>query len=363
MEFIMEYLVNLREESHSQSEELLEFYADQLEPYPGLNVRDWESLVMQRRVEQLADSIVSNNGISDPIVVLAGPIDEDGTKHIYVTSGETRLRAARLLLAQNRVEGRGPIFHALYAQAKTEIDRTIDLYVDNDHLNFSSLELIELFRRLEEFGLTQQQIADRLGQKLHFVTNLWPLMKAGDELRELLRNGVVATTVVCQAIISYGADEAINIVRQRIGEDRVRKEVELEEAQRVLSEKEIAFVNDTQDDPPVKRSRGRPRLSKTQRELKVAQRGVSNATAALARNKVPSTVILPDKDWRKHVNVTKLLVALRYIAQWTNEESTFNQINTVLVSVGEPKVNSHVLLELNDEVVDGTISIDELKAA
>ncbi len=136
--------------------------------------------------EQLAELAASirQHGIIQPLVVTRRPAGEAGTPYILIT-GERRWRAAAQAgLATVPVVLRDAAPQELLELALVENVQRQDL---------NALEEAEAYRHLiEEFGLTQEEAADRVGKSRTTVTNILRLLGLPAPLKEALAAGEIS---------------------------------------------------------------------------------------------------------------------------------------------------------------------------
>lgn len=135
------------------------------------------------RDEELADleASLKATGLLQPITVRPVP----GTGEAYeLIAGERRFRAATRLG-----------WSEIPAIVREVDDRTLLTFaiVENlQRVDLNPLEEAEGFRRLiDEFGLTQQQVADVVGKDRTTVTNLLRVLTLPDAVRTMLREGAI----------------------------------------------------------------------------------------------------------------------------------------------------------------------------
>ena len=130
----------------------------------------------QESLEELAASI-RTQGLMQPVVVRNRP--QGGYELI---AGERRLRAARLA-GLRRIP-------AVIRDVTDEQASAMSLIENIQREDLNPLEEARALERLrDEFGLTQQQVADAVGKSRVAVTNLLRLLKLTDRVREMLLAG------------------------------------------------------------------------------------------------------------------------------------------------------------------------------
>lgn len=174
---VIEETVSTPEVTSTPSSEdgtLVELGLGQLQPGQYQPRRD----IQESALEELAESI-KQQGLMQPIVVrpVAGSQD-----HYEIIAGERRWRACELAgLERIPVLIRDVADEAAIAMALIE-------NIQRENLNPME-EAIALHRLQQEFGLTQQQVADAVGKNRTTVANLLRLMQLNTDVKRLLENG------------------------------------------------------------------------------------------------------------------------------------------------------------------------------
>lgn len=139
-------------------------------------------------LKELADSI-REHGVIQPIIV----------RHINngayeLVAGERRWRAARIA-GLNKI----PV---IIKEISNEKSLEIALIENLQRENLNPVESAQGYQRLtEEFGLTQEEIAARVGKERSTVTNYLRLLTLPDKIQEYLSRSVI-TTGHAKAILS-----------------------------------------------------------------------------------------------------------------------------------------------------------------
>lgn len=133
----------------------------------------------QAKLEQLAQSI-RTHGVIQPLIVTAS---EDDRRYTLI-AGERRWRAARLAgMASVPV-----VIKEVASQTMLEL-ALVENVVRAD---LSPLEEATAYRQLiEEFGLTQASVAERVGRSRVSVTNTLRLLSAPEEVQSALEEGKI----------------------------------------------------------------------------------------------------------------------------------------------------------------------------
>lgn len=184
-------------------------------------------------LEALADSI-GQYGVLQPIIVRENPLLK-GTYEII--AGERRWRASKMA-------------------GLSEIPTVI---LDGDDLKAAQVSIIENVQRedlnpleeamaydalIENFGLTQEQVAKQVGKSRSAVTNMLRLLDLPEEVLELLRNGSLSAGHA-RALLGLKNEEQMLSLAQKI----VEKELSVRDVERTIRllnyEPEAAEEEDT----------------------------------------------------------------------------------------------------------------------
>jgi ParB family transcriptional regulator, chromosome partitioning protein len=132
----------------------------------------------QAALEELAATI-REHGVLTPVVVRRGP------KGLQVIAGERRIRAARLA-GLTRIP-------AVVKDASDSQALEMALVENLQREDLNPLESAEAYQRLiEEFKLTQEEVAGRLGRDRSSVTNALRLLKLPRRIQEDLATGMLS---------------------------------------------------------------------------------------------------------------------------------------------------------------------------
>lgn len=131
----------------------------------------------QAKLEQLAQSI-RTHGVIQPLIVTAA---EDGRRYTLI-AGERRWRAARLAGMSN--------VPVIIKEAASQSMLELALVENVVRADLSPLEEATAYRQLiDEFGLTQANVAERVGRSRVSVTNTLRLLSAPEEVQLALEEG------------------------------------------------------------------------------------------------------------------------------------------------------------------------------
>lgn len=154
-----------------KEERFMEMDIDQLKPNP-LQPRMRQN---PESLDELAQSI-KETGILQPVVV----VPEEGAYKIIV--GERRWRAAKKVGLQK--------IPVLIRNLSKEQQHEVSLVENLQRDDLNPLEVALAYQKMiQEFGLTQQDIADRVGKDRTSVANTLRLLKLPQEVQDLIADG------------------------------------------------------------------------------------------------------------------------------------------------------------------------------
>ena len=158
-----------------QSQTISVLPLQKIEPNPLQPRKDFDPEALQA----LADSITAH-GVIQPLTVR-----EAAEGYYQIVAGERRWRAARLAgLPEIPV-------HIIEADDREVMELALIENLQREDLN--PIEEAQGFKTLmEEYGLTQEQAAARVGKSRPAVTNALRLLSLDEELTELVRSGVLS---------------------------------------------------------------------------------------------------------------------------------------------------------------------------
>ncbi|MEA2691843.1 MAG: ParB family transcriptional regulator, chromosome partitioning protein [Acidobacteriota bacterium] len=165
-------------------------------------------------LDELAESI-RTQGIVQPLVVT---IEKDGTYSII--AGERRFRAAqRAGLTEVPVVVR----QGLDDRARLELALVENL----QRADLNPLEEAEAYQTLQEaFGLSQEEVAGRVGKARPTVANALRLLKLPEEIRELLREGRLTAGQARPLLGLASAEEQVDLALRAVRQGLSAREIE-----------------------------------------------------------------------------------------------------------------------------------------
>jgi len=130
-------------------------------------------------LRELADSI-SEHGLLQPLIVTARDVATgEGGPHYQLVAGERRWRAAKLAGLQT--------VPVLVKEATPQETLELALVENIQRADLNPLEEANAYHQLmDEFGLTQEQVAERVGRSRVTVTNSLRLLRLAEEIKAAL---------------------------------------------------------------------------------------------------------------------------------------------------------------------------------
>lgn len=162
-------------EGTAEGDEIIEIPLERIEPGPFQARQDFNEAAL----DELAASIKAH-GVMQPVVVRPLP---DGRYQLII--GERRWRACQRL-------GKETI--PAVVKMADDLSATEMMLIENvQREDLNPLEEANAYRRLiEEFRLTQEEIALRVGKSRSFIANLLRLLQLPLDVQELLENGILS---------------------------------------------------------------------------------------------------------------------------------------------------------------------------
>ncbi len=193
-------------------------------------------------LQELAESI-SNQGVMQPVVVR--PLN-DGDYELI--AGERRWRAAQMAGLER--------IPALIRDVPDEAAIAMGLIENIQRENLNPIEEATALHRLqEEFGLTQQQVAEAVGKSRTTITNLLRLMGLGQEVKVMLEHGDLEMGHG-RALLSLGEAHQTQVARQVVSRSLSVRQTEAL-VRKVLETGEASGKNPKKDqaepDPDIRR--------------------------------------------------------------------------------------------------------------
>lgn len=144
------------------------------------NPRQPRASLDQENLTELASSI-RENGIIQPLLVTQSPQEDS----YLLIAGERRLRAARLAGLRS--------VPVIIREASDQEQLELAIVENIQRADLTPLEAADAYRQLvEDFGLTHEEVAQRVGKNRVTVTNTLRLLKLPDIVKESLAEGKIS---------------------------------------------------------------------------------------------------------------------------------------------------------------------------
>ena len=203
----------------------------EIEPNQSQPRKDFD----EESLQELADSI-RKFGVLQPLLV------EKKDKYYEIIAGERRWRAAKLA----KVKEVPVIVKKLSDQERMEIS----LIENIQRENLNPIEEANAYKTLlDEFGLKQEEVAERVSKSRSAVTNSMRLLKLDPRVQALLKEGKISAGHARALLSVENADEqyalAEEIVEKQLSvrdiENKLKKPKEKPAAQEPDTGKELVF--------------------------------------------------------------------------------------------------------------------------
>lgn len=158
---------------------------DEIYVVPGRNPRlDLEG------IEELAASI-DENGVRNPIKVRPNTHTNADDQPYELVDGHRRLAACKYLYDTAEIEI--PVPAAVVEDYKNEADILVEMMVSNDSLPFAPFEEATLYARLrDEFKMSNEQIAKRVGKSMSHISDKLALLRADESVKKAIQQKMLS---------------------------------------------------------------------------------------------------------------------------------------------------------------------------
>lgn len=187
---------------------LLWFSLDKTYVAPGWNLRTPANV--ERRARELMSDI-RENGVLEPLFGFFAMVD--GVRAVVLDNGHCRREAVRLLKEEEGLDIRLPFL--MSDTASNEVDRLASQFSLNNSEGLSLLEQAEGLKRFLKYGLSEAEVAKKIGKSVVHVKNCLKLLSSTPEVQQLVAEGKVAATTAIGTIKSNPA-QAEEILREAV---------------------------------------------------------------------------------------------------------------------------------------------------
>lgn len=181
----------------------------QIEPNKTQPRRDFD----EEKIEELAESI-KEYGLLQPIVV---KLNKNG--FYTIIAGERRWRASRLAGLKE--------IPAVIKDVSEQTEKEITLIENIQRENLNSLEEAAGIKELiEEYGLTQEEVAKKIGRSRTAVTNILRLLNLPPEIQQLLKEEKISQGHARALLSLENSVLALEVAKQVIAQEMSVRQLE-----------------------------------------------------------------------------------------------------------------------------------------
>jgi ParB family chromosome partitioning protein len=205
---------------------------------PGYNPR-FATEAREEHIRWIADQIKEHGfDIGKPIT---GFINREG--FFVITDGHCRYEATLLAISEGAEVLEIPCL--LESKTFTDEDRALALFRRNEGKRLEPLEVAILLKRLEGFGWAAARIANEIKKSITHVENMLALAGSPAQVREMVSNGKVATSLAIETIKKEGAAGAISTLKAALVDatERGKPRATAKAVQRVSLQKGYASID------------------------------------------------------------------------------------------------------------------------
>lgn len=159
----------------------------------------------KERIRSICDSILANGFYADQ--PLAGYVAREGDESVVIiTNGHTRYAALLMAIAEGAEIDAVPV--VTKPNGTSVEDLTVALVTSNSGAPLTPYEVAIVCKRLIDYGVSEQDIAKRLGLSTTQVNNYLLLMGAPREIRQLVVDEKVSATLAIDTLRQHGSKAA-----------------------------------------------------------------------------------------------------------------------------------------------------------
>lgn len=159
-------------------------------------------------VREIADSIKANGFYPHkPFAVLV--IKENGKDVLAIYDGHTRFDGLKLAISEGAAIERVPVVCA--PQGTSIEDITVGLVTNNSGRQLEPLAIAIVVKRLVGYGLSNDEIAKRLGFTIGYISSLLILVGAPKKIRDLVSDGKVSASLAVITIRDH-SENAVSVL-------------------------------------------------------------------------------------------------------------------------------------------------------
>jgi ParB family chromosome partitioning protein len=176
------------------------------------NVRSMDSKETREHIAALKASIIAN-GVKVPLEVRLAPDDK-----IYIVAGHCRHAAVMEAIRDGHPIETVPCIPE--GKGTSEIDRVVNLIVSNSGKPLAPLEVAAVVKRLDGFGWSTKQIAERLGWKSSAsVKQHLDMLAMPEAVKDHVRKGDISATTARNIARGVDPEEAEKLIKANLEEN------------------------------------------------------------------------------------------------------------------------------------------------
>ncbi len=193
---------------------------DKIEPNPDQPRKHFDESKLQKLAESIAEQ-----GVIQPLLVTRGK-----GNRFNLVAGERRLRAARIA-GQEEV----PVVVMDYDSEGKNLELALIENIQRHDLNPIE-EAMAYSRLINDFDLTQEKVAKKVGRKRSTITNVLRLLNLPDYLQDDVASGIISEGHGRVLLRLKDDDQKMQEIRGRI----IREELSVRETERICRQKSLS---------------------------------------------------------------------------------------------------------------------------
>lgn len=187
-------------------------HIDILKVMPDLNVR-LEGEALDKHIRYLADSMHARGFImSEPLEVFVAEVEDKAQPVIFISDGHCRLRALKLALSEG-ADIKQISCVTLPSKGHDIKDIVAGILLHNSGKDLTPYEKAIVCKRLLNFGMSDKEIAKKVGFTPEYVNLLLEAVSAPLSIVTLIQNGEIALTKAVELIRKHGP-KAVGIIKE-----------------------------------------------------------------------------------------------------------------------------------------------------
>lgn len=253
----------------------------------GFNTRDYDRPEVQEHIRSIANAYKQGRDI-DPMRVSV----VDGKA--YLRDGHCRYLGAKLAISEGLELPRLNVLPC----AGDEIDQSLVIVTSNLGLKLTPVEQASVYARLITLGLTDGEIATRVGKTPQHVQQYLTVHNMPLEMKRMIQSGAVAMSVALKLFNEFGTKAVVMLKDQLIEEPAIAPTP-------IKDEDQFAIFPET--DAPLNEATSSPAAEPAQKQKRVTQKQIDAAVGYRSRL-VGDSVKSVTEQFRSLVEMSKVAV-------------------------------------------------------